>query len=389
MRVLMLSTPVPTHLAPQIPLAWALRGAGHEVLVAGQPDLVPLAHSAGLSVQVIGESFCANELLSGPPGMRPAHAGRPTIEAIAGGTRVWINHARYLTGPYLAVARQWGPDVIVSDRLEYAALIVGAALGIPVVQHRWGIDIIATSAAPMATRALDGLARRFGVAGLPEPDLILDPAPPSLQSPLAAPGAPSRYVSFNGTGVRPAWASTPDRAVRICVSLGTRTIELNGLPIVRGLADALAELPDVEAIVTIDRPQAERLGPVASNVKLVEPLPINLFLDSCDVVVHHGGCGTLLTAAAAGCSHLVLPQLLDMYEVGDLVEAAGAGLTIEDAAGQESAEVLHGALTALVSGRFATGARGVADEMAGMPSPAEVVESIALLAGPRHAERSA
>ncbi|MDW6062592.1 hypothetical protein SAZ11_36845 [Streptomyces sp. FXJ1.4098] len=47
MRVLMMSTPVSSHFAPLVPLAWALRSAGHEVLVAGQPDVMGPARSAG------------------------------------------------------------------------------------------------------------------------------------------------------------------------------------------------------------------------------------------------------------------------------------------------------------------------------------------------------
>lgn len=39
MRVLMMSTPAPTHFTPLVSLAWALRGTGHEVVVAGQPDV--------------------------------------------------------------------------------------------------------------------------------------------------------------------------------------------------------------------------------------------------------------------------------------------------------------------------------------------------------------
>ncbi|GAA3035986.1 hypothetical protein GCM10020000_11910 [Streptomyces olivoverticillatus] len=40
MRVLIIPSPVTTHFMPMIPLAWALRAAGHELLVAGQPDVM-------------------------------------------------------------------------------------------------------------------------------------------------------------------------------------------------------------------------------------------------------------------------------------------------------------------------------------------------------------
>jgi UDP:flavonoid glycosyltransferase YjiC (YdhE family) len=48
MRVLILCTPVPTHFMPLVPMVWALRSAGHDVLVARRPDVMATVPAAGL-----------------------------------------------------------------------------------------------------------------------------------------------------------------------------------------------------------------------------------------------------------------------------------------------------------------------------------------------------
>ena len=48
MRVLFSSSPGLGHLFPMIPLAWALRTGGHDVLVASTGDVVERAVQAGL-----------------------------------------------------------------------------------------------------------------------------------------------------------------------------------------------------------------------------------------------------------------------------------------------------------------------------------------------------
>ena len=384
MRVLIISTPVSTHLAPLIPLAWGLRAAGHQVLVAGQPDVVGTARDGGLSVAVVGEAFHVTDVLMGglPPGLRPVQAvGRPEPAALGAATRVWTMHARYVLGPYLELARRWRPDLVVSDRLEYAALLVGGALGVPVVQHRWGIDVIATAGWAGARRAMTGPARRLGLDALPEPALVLDPAPAVLQSPDADPAVPVRYVPCNGVGTVPAWAHRPTRPRRVCVTLGRMTLDLNGAGLLRTVVEAFRLLPDVEGLVTVGAEHRGCLEQVPDNVSVVDPAPLDLFLDTCDAIVHHGGSGTCLTAAAIGLPQLVLPQLLDMFEVGDRVVAAGVGLSLDDAARQDDPADVAGALGRLLDDpAFGRAATALAADVARMPAPGALVPRLEELA---------
>ncbi|MFD8377832.1 nucleotide disphospho-sugar-binding domain-containing protein [Streptomyces sp. NPDC059679] len=390
MRVLMMSTPVSSHFAPLVPLAWALRSAGHEVLVAGQPDVMGPARSAGLSAVSIGDWFHVDDLLLGglPEGKRLVESlGRPASEQVAGAARMWMVHTKYLLPDYLDFARAYRPDLIVSDLLEYTAPILGGVLGVPVVHYRWGVDPYTRPARPAARLALQGVCERLGLDGLPDPTVLLDPCPPALQLPTAEQGTPIRYVPANGSGVMPDWlrdesiAEASSRPRRVAISMGLRTLVLNGVPHLRQVLRAFDGLPDVEAVATVEQEYREELGPVPDNVRIIGPTPLHLFLGSCAAVIHHGGAGTALTASAFGLPQLVLPQLACMFATGDRLATVGAGITLDDAARQDDPEVLRESLTTLLSEPgYAKAAGELRQDMERMPVPSRVVADLEQLA---------
>ncbi|OEV20141.1 protein IroB, partial [Streptomyces nanshensis] len=55
MRVLFTTWAWPSHLYALVPLAWACRSAGHEVLVVSQPELLPLIERTGLPGAAVGK----------------------------------------------------------------------------------------------------------------------------------------------------------------------------------------------------------------------------------------------------------------------------------------------------------------------------------------------
>lgn len=381
MRALIMATPVSSHFAPMIPLAWALRAAGHEVLVAGQPDITGMATAAGLPTAVIGDTFDAIEAIAAglPAGKRPNEAGRAQMAsdnplALA---QPWLIHAKYLVSPYRDFAERWRPDVILSDPFEFAALAVGGLLGIPVVHHRWHIDTFGAQHLAIAEKVLGGRFRRMGLPELPAPDLVLDASPPSLRPAGAEPAGHIRYIPFNGTGSVPSWAAEKGAGKRVVITFGRLTAELNGVPLFRHAIDAASALPDVEAVVTLERGYRDELGPVPSGVRVVDPAPLNLFLDTADLVVHHGAFGTLFTASTFGLPQLVLPQLADEAQWGERLADCGAAKSVADPAAQNDPAVLREAMRALLGeSGYAAGARKLADEIAAQPSPAEVVKDI-------------
>ncbi|MCM2414276.1 nucleotide disphospho-sugar-binding domain-containing protein [Streptomyces sp. RKAG290] len=388
MRVLMMTTPVSTHLTPLVPLAWALRAAGHEVLVAGRSDVQEAARSAGLNSVEIGGPLNIDAMLRQRiGGVRPLEAwGRPPFDQLSNFGRLWMSQTVEVLPDYLAFARSFHPDLIVSEPLEYISLIVGADLGVPVVQQRWGVDPLSGPALENGRTWFKDAYERLGLSDLPRPAVILDPCPPSLQLPGIEPGTPMRYVPFNGNGQLPQWLREEWRAReeqargttrRVAVSLGGRTLAYNGVPLMRHILSAFEGLPGTEAVVTVEEEFREAVGPVPAGVRLIDPVPLHLLLDSCAAVVHHGGSGTAMTATSFGLPQLVLPQLADQFWHGDRLAEAGAAICLDDAARQNDPAELTAALETLLAGPgYAKAAGELRQEMGAMPTPAAVVTDL-------------
>lgn len=386
MRVLMMSTPASTHFTPMVPLAWALRAAGHELLVMGQPDVMGAVRSAGLNGVSVGPWFHGDSMMLALVGdERPVRAiPRTPPEALGNLGYTWMTHTKYVLPEYLAFARAFRPDLVVADPMEYGSLVVGGALGIPVAHHRWGVDPISGP----ARRAMAPHLRRWwqdeGLAGLPDPDVIVDPCPPSLQDPDAEPGLPARYVAYNGNGPLPSWlrthreqrarAAEPDSPRRVVVSLGTYTLLLNGASLVGDVLRAFRGFPDLEVIATVPPEYQDAVGPVPGHVRMVPPVPLHLLLPGCDLMVHHGGASTVMTALSLGLPQLALPQLGDTFANSDRLAATGAGISLDTAEAQDDPARLRAALEELLTAPgYREAAGGLSREMAAMPGLPEVV----------------
>lgn len=387
MRVLFVVTPIPGHLSPLTPLAWALRGAGHEVLVAGQPDVMATAAAAGLTAVSVGDSFGMEALLHDllPIGLRPIQCwvDPSDEEQSADFARAWAAHNERVLPGYLDVARAFDPHLIVSDVLEYSSLITGLALGVPVVQHRWGVDPLSGPTRIQARLHHRELTERLGLPGLPDPVMVLDPCPPSLQVARAEPGTPIRHAHAHGNAPLPAWvqADRADRATeerqRVVVSLGRSTLALNGGYLLRGIIRAFDELPEAEALVTVDGAFREEIGSVPDNVRLIDPTPLHMLLGASDAVLHHGGAGTTMSATWCGLPQLVLPQLADQFAHAAQVAATGAGLALHTAPEQDDPERITLALAELLADPgYAKAAGELRREMEMMPAPSQVVSDL-------------
>ncbi|MFJ8477137.1 nucleotide disphospho-sugar-binding domain-containing protein [Kitasatospora sp. NPDC094011] len=389
MRALFVVTPDGGHLTPLAPLAWALRGAGHEVLVLGQPDVQAAAAGAGLSAASVGDWYGMTELIRGslPYGGRPIEFwGHPSRNGDPGNfAAFWAAHNETVLAGYLEIARAFGPDLIVADGLEYCSLIIGGLLDVPVVHHRWGVDPLSGTTRVQAREAHRKLLDAHGLAELPDPVVVLDPCPPSLQLPDIEPGTPIRHVDSHGNGALPDWLHQEwvdaGRATgcrrRVVVSVGRNVLALNGAGLVAGILRACSELPGVDAIATVHKAYREELGPVPDNVRLIEPTPLNLLLTEHDVVVHHGGAGTTMSATWRGLPQLVLPQLADQFAHGQRLTELGAGLTLDEAEDQNNPATITAALADLLAKPgFKTAADELRHEMAWMPTPAQVVRDL-------------
>ncbi|WP_330302521.1 MULTISPECIES: nucleotide disphospho-sugar-binding domain-containing protein [unclassified Streptomyces] len=376
MRVLIVAL-VPSHLMSMVPVAWALRAAGHEVLVAGGAPVAERAAAAGLSAAVVSE----------PPGRRVRRSAAPSGLPGAGPDWTllqerWRQRVDGVLDEHLDVARDWRPDLLLVDPIEFSGLIVAAALRVPSVVHRWGPDRISSQSIPRAVEALAEVAALRGVDGGPAlPSMVLDPCPPSLQCTNSSAAQPVRFVPFNGAGTPPRWAQRPRSGRRLCVSFGGETPMLTQPAVWDALLRELAAVSDLESVVTAVPQDA---GALPAAVRAPGQVPLDLFLGDCDALLHHGGAGTALTGLAFGVPQLIVAQPNPSWAaVGERIAARGAGVVLDlDAAlREESPAGLRAAVEEVLSAPgYRAAAEALADEIRRLPAPSAVVPLLTELA---------
>ena len=388
MRVLVISPLAATHLMAMVPVCWGLRLHGHDVLVACPPDLAGTVRSAGLSAVAVGEEYRLLAEIASEASAQWYPAVAFADRTSEWGRKVWelstshqVQYAAEHVRAYLDLARGWTPDLVLYDHITYTGRLVAAALGVPSVSHRWGVDPTAGPFEDKVRADLTATATDLGLDGFPEPDLLLDPCPPSMQVPGAPVGQLVRYVPFNGTGLLPDWARRPADRPRVCVCLGGTTLDVIGPRPVHRVAEAVAGRDDLDVVFALTAANREAVGPLPSSVRVVEALPLSLFLRTCSAVVSTGGSGTGLTATVFGVPQLVLPQWFDQFDYGSRLAAADAGITVQSKEAQDDVPGLAAALDRLLTDpQFAAGTEKLAAEIRSAPSPSEVAEQLAALA---------
>jgi UDP:flavonoid glycosyltransferase YjiC (YdhE family) len=381
MRVLVSSWGWRSHFYPLVPLAWALRAAGHEVLVASQPGMTETIVGAGLPAVAVGADLDFAEVFGGRIGRvatRAERAGGAPAESVQpavtpdGGV---VRFAAATVADLVAFGREFGPDLVVFEPQNLAAAVTAAALGVPGVRQLWGPDETTQLDLDPAT-VLGPLAELAGVDVAdvrPSGDLLLDPCPPGLQVRLAGPSAPVRYVPYNGPSVLPDWLRTPPSRPRVCLTGGTMMASL-GIDSPLDLPAVIAELAglDIELVLALHPAQHAGLTDLPDNVRLPRtPLALQLVLPTCQALIHQGGAGSMMTALAAGVAQLVVPLVSDQHFNAERLVAVGAGVRLPDGAGPAQVRQLVGELVA--DSPVARRATELADQIAAMPPPSQVV----------------
>ena len=370
MRVLVVSAPGVGHVFPMVPLTWALRASGHDVLVATSSDALAVA-DAGLPVTDVLPGVDIRQQMMKIREENPAYfqemLSRRMTDVREMGAFMPVLSRPLLPG-VLAVAERFRPDVIVQGLLGGVGLIAAAKLGIPWIGH--GFGMIRGDGVPEAFR--EHMAAEFEEHGveLPERRAYVDVAPPSMLAGQPE-GWSMRYVPYNGGGVEPEWLGEAGGRPRVAVTLGTVAPQMNGLgPVERIIAAA----PDVDADFVValgDKVDVSSLGTLPSNVHVAGWIPLNSLLATSSLLIHHGGAGTAMTPLAMGVPQLVAPSGADRYVNAGAVHNRGVGLQIEEE--ELDARVIR---QVLEDDKFRANAAEVAAEIATMPSPVEVAARV-------------
>ncbi len=413
MRVLFATQAERTHFLGLVPLAWALRAAGHEVRVASQPHLESVAAGAGLPFTAVGRDHHFARI------SRDGRADRHLdfdmaedrdevltwdhlLQGYRGVVTWWwrtVNDPMF--DDLVALCRQWRPDLVVWEPSTYAAPVAARACGAAHVRHLWSVDLfsrvrrtfLARMGEQPASRREDPLAEwlgaraaRYGVdfsESLVHGQATVEqvPAPLRVDTPPHLEYLPVRYVPYNGRAVVPDWLRTPPDRPRIGLSLGTTAaLRLGGYTVdVATLLEGLADL-DVEVVATLPAREREKLGAVPGNARLVEYVPLHALAPTCAAMVTHGGPGTVLTGLAHGVPQLLSPnaRMFDIPVLAGLVEGAGAGRVV-DPDRLDAATVTEGVRALLEDPRHAKAAHALREWMDAMPAPADLARTLTRL----------
>lgn len=413
MRVVFTSFALNAHFLGQVPLAWALRSAGHEVRVASQPALTGTITAAGLTAVPVGEDHGWHEAMAGAGGGTDQDGGWDALldldpaQPQAHHWEVLKAVAAQLTERFLApannpsmvdglveFARSWRPDLVIWEPFTPAGAVAAEAVGAAHARLLWGADLFldqrqaylreladrpAAQHHDPAAQWLTGLLDRYGLAfdeRMLRGQWTIDSMPASVRLPLEGRTVPMRYIPYNGTAVVPDWLREPPSRPRICLTLGITGRDgasFLGVPLTT-LFDALADL-DAEIVATLDAAQREQIPNLPDNVRAVDFVPLHALLPTCSAIAHHGGAGTWSTAAAAGVPQLVFPSVWDDFYRARRTADLGAGLVVHPR--DLTSEALRAGLGRLLDEpSFADGAERLRGEMEADPSPADVVPTL-------------
>lgn len=371
MRVLVVTSPGFGHVFPTIPLSWALRSAGHEVLYLSTGTGSPVAN-AGLPVVDVAPGVDVRGYFMNAAKERPELAGGDRLRAMPQEERL-----RTVIGLFAGVsglaadgaveaARHWRADVVVHTPLQGCGPLVAGALGVPAVEHGIGLRSDRSMGLAMAEAMSEHYARQ-GASAAPK-TAVISVGPPSVGG--SAHDWSMRYVPYNGSGELADWLLRPVARPRIGVTLGTVSPMMGGLDGLRHVIDAAAEV-DAEFVFALGDVDLSSLGALPDNVRAEGWIPLHALLASCSALVHHGGAGTTLTAMCAGVPQIVMPDGADRYANAEAVQQRGVGLEMA------AADIKPATLTGLLADAdLRTAAQEVRREIEAMPTPTELVGTI-------------
>ena len=260
-----------------------------EIVAAEQPDRIAVDHiafGARLALHALGRT--AATVVVGHPSALPA-AGE-----VFGAPSAWPTSMR--------------PDVAELAELHACC--------------RQSVDELAATSAELLGRRAPGRPAAGDLTSTPgRPTIYV--YPPELHAPGRA--LPAGAVSVGSLVRTEGLADTA-----LPTGTGTRvTVAFGSFLSARG--DVLATVVRAAhaagwrlAIAHGSTPLAE-LGPLPPGAVAARHLPLVALLEHTDVVIHHGGNGSLTEAAAAGVPMLVLPFSTDQFAGGAAVERVGVG----------------------------------------------------------------
>ncbi|GLU50039.1 nucleotide disphospho-sugar-binding domain-containing protein [Nocardiopsis ansamitocini] len=408
MRILIATYADRSYFFSMVPLAWALRAAGHEVRVASQPELTDAAASTGLTVLPVGEDHMSRKLLHSPATQqyqdyqesafnlaedRPEELTWDRLKKAQLRFVVWwwkvINEP--MLKELVAFCREWRPDLVIWEPMTFAGAVAAEACGAAHARFLWSYDLVgqnrrnyleAMAEQPAHEHAdplrewLTSRAERYDVPF--SEDLIrgqfsIGPIPASLRAgePVVEEKVGVRHVPYEGATVLPGWLRTPLEQRRVLVdwrALRAGDPERSEAVLREVLAGAIGL--DAEVLLVLPPADRETLPPFPDRVRVIEEGISHIVLPTCSAVVHPGGFDTYCTSLLHGVPQVIVPEpdLFDATPLASALADASAG-SVLPWAGCTAGGVRERLDEVLGSAEIAAGVRRLQQEVLAMPTP--------------------
>jgi UDP:flavonoid glycosyltransferase YjiC (YdhE family) len=294
---------------------------------------------------------------------------------------------REIAADMLPLCETWHPDVIVCEEMDFGAMIVAERSAIPYAS----VLVIASGALIRREIVVDSLDEVRAEHGLPpDPELtmlsrhlVLSPFPPSFRDPafplpttahtirpLVPEAPPDAEV--------PVWLANLPDAPTVYFTLGTVfNVESGDLfqRVLQGLRDL-----SINLIMTVGRDiDPLELGAQPDNVHVERFISQALLLPHCDLVVSHGGSGSVMGALTFGLPMVLIPMGADQPLNGDRCVALGVAKVL-DPITVTPEEVRDTVATVLAELSYRQAAQRVKAEIDSPPDAAHALKLIEQLA---------
>jgi len=360
------------HYEPLVPIAKAAAAAGHSITVGCRPSMLALVQADGFKVFGIGPDVADQLEVTPLLNADPEREDRILRDGFARDT------ARRRAKDILALCADVRPDIVVSDEVDYGALIAAEHLNLPYAT----VLVLASGSFARPELVADPLNEVRAEFGLrPDPDLamlsrylVVAPFPPSFRDPrfpLPATAYPIRHHSLEPSRGDSPRSPRPAERPTVYFTLGTIFNMESGDLFARVLA-GLSDLP-VNVIATTGRQLDPSLfGPPPQNIRIERFIPQADILPSCDLVISHAGSGSVIGALAHGLPSVLLPMGADQPHNADRCEKLGVAKVLDPV--RVTSREIHDTVEAVLADPlFRQRARAMRDEIATLPHPSTVV----------------
>jgi UDP:flavonoid glycosyltransferase YjiC (YdhE family) len=343
--------------ARMVPIARALADRGHDVAVF---------NPAPAPARLIDDAGLMNLPMPSRPMPVPAFgyelaalSAAWDVEHMFGIMYADAGYARADTDYHLELIRGFAPDVVV-DSFGLPTCLAARILHIPLASVLQGNFHPASdgflwwkgerpAGLPSAVTAINGVAEAYGIAPVARcvellaGDLSLIVGTPETD-PLPA-GAAAIYIGpiiwQRASATLPPWltALSRDRPVIWVYSgtprYGSARTPFDSIVVIRAAMAALGDAPAHVVLTTGYQELPGELGALPSNFHHAAFLPAGATALRSDLMVHHGGHGSVMTGLSAGTPAVMIPTYTERESNARRVVALGAGEMVKPTDGAD------------------------------------------------------